>query len=69
MDPAISPFATTDGRIYCVGAGKSYVIQAGPKFEILAQNDLGDPNRSSPAVAGGRIYVKGGRYLFCIGKR
>lgn len=69
VDPAISPFTTPEGRIYCVGAGKSVVVKAGPKFELLAQNDLGDPSRASPAVAGGRIYIKGGRYLFCIGKK
>lgn len=69
IDPAISPFTTAEGRIYCASAGKSFVLQAGTKLDILAQNDLGDPGRASPAVAAGRIYVKGGRYLFCIGKK
>jgi len=69
VDQALSPFTTPDGRIYCAGAGKSYVLKAGPTPEILAQNDLGDPSRASPAVAGGRIFLKGGRYLFCIGKK
>lgn len=67
FDPAISPFATPDGRIYCASAGKSYVIKAGAKFEILAQSDLGDASRASPAVAGGRIFLKGSQFLFCIG--
>jgi outer membrane protein assembly factor BamB len=64
---AVSPFATADGLIYCVSGGKSYVLKAGPMLEILARNDLGDPSRASPAVAAGRIYIKGGRYLYCIG--
>lgn len=68
LDPAVSPFATPDGTIYCATAGTSYVIKGGTKCEVLARNDLGDASRASPAVAAGRIYLKGGRYLFCIGR-
>ena len=46
-----SPIATPDGRVYLASAGKSYVVKAGPKLEILATNDLGD---GSPASPGGR---------------
>jgi len=69
VETAASPFATPDGRIYCASAGKSYVLKAGARPEIMAVNDLGDPSRASPAVAGGRIFLKGGLYLFCIGKK
>ena len=69
LDPAVSPIVTPDGLIYCASAGTSYVIKAGPKLEVLARNDLGDSSRSSPAVAGGRIYLKGARSLFCVGKK
>ena len=31
-----SPFATPEGRIYFASAGKSYVIKAGPSFELVA---------------------------------
>ena len=68
LDQAISPIATADGRIYCASAGRSYVLKAGPTLEVLAHNDLGDPSRASAAIARGRLYLKGGRYLFCIGK-
>ena len=69
LDTALSPFATPDGRIYCAGAGKSYVIKAGPKLEVLGKSDLGDSSRASPAVAAGRIYLKGGRFLYCVGAK
>jgi outer membrane protein assembly factor BamB len=69
VDQAVSPIATADGRIYCASAGRSYVVQAGPAFEILGSSDLGDPGRGSPAVASGRIYLKGSRFLFCVGKK
>ena len=41
ISPSTSPIATADGRIYFASSGRSYVLKAGPKFEILANNDLG----------------------------
>lgn len=67
-DSAVSPFVTPDGLIWCVTGGKSVIVKAGAKPEVVARNDLGDPGRASPAVAKGCIYVKGGRWLFCIGR-
>ena len=64
-----SPFVTPEGRIYCASAGRTYVIKAGPKPEVLAVNDLGDDSPASAAVAGGRIYLKGRRFLYCVGKK
>jgi outer membrane protein assembly factor BamB len=66
---AASPFTTPEGRIYVASAGKSHVVQTGDKLELLASNDLGDPSPASPAVADGRIYLKGQRYLWCIGAK
>jgi outer membrane protein assembly factor BamB len=63
-----SPIATADGRIYCASSGKSYVVRAGPKFALLATNDVGDPSQASPAIADGKIYLKGKQFLFCIGQ-
>jgi outer membrane protein assembly factor BamB len=65
-----SPFVTPEGRIYFASAGKSYVVKAGPKFEVLATNTLpGGDDGPSPAVSGGRIFVKSSQTLFCIGKK
>jgi outer membrane protein assembly factor BamB len=69
VEPAASPVATPDGRVYFATAGKSYVLKAGPRPEVLGRSDLGDPSRASPAVAGGRLFLKGGRYLYCIGNK
>ncbi len=69
VSTASSPIATPDGRIYFASAGKTFVVRAGPKFELLATNDLGDPNSSSPAVSGGRLILKGQRHLFCVGEK
>lgn len=61
--------ATADGRIYIASGGKSYVVKAGPKLDVLGVNDLGDPSHASPAIAGGKLYIRGGRNLYCIGKK
>ncbi len=64
-----SPVADGDGRIYFASGGKSFVVKAGPTLEILAENDLGDPNHASPAVANGRLYLMGLKHLWCIAAR
>jgi hypothetical protein len=70
VSPGASPIATADGRIYFAGSGRSYVIKAGPDYEVLATNELNDgPDYATPAVSGGRIYVKGKSYLWCLGSK
>jgi outer membrane protein assembly factor BamB len=68
LTPSASPIATPDGRIYFAGPGRTYVISASPRFDVLATSDLNDGhNFTTPAVAGGRIYIKGRSHLWCIG--
>lgn len=69
MNTAASPVLTADGRVYLANAGKSYVVKAGPTFEILATNDLADPASASPAVAGGKLFLKGQKFLWCVGTK
>lgn len=64
-----SPIATPDERIYYAGSGPSWVIKAGPKFELLGKSDLGEPSSASAAVSDGRIFLKGQRTLFCVGQK
>jgi hypothetical protein len=61
--------AAADGLLYFASGGKSYVVRAGPKFEIVAANDLADPSNASPAIAGGQIFIRGTSFLYCIGKK
>jgi outer membrane protein assembly factor BamB len=69
VSTAASPFTTPEGRIYAASAGKSFVVKAGEKPVVLASNDLEDASPCSPAVAEGRIYLKGRRWLWCIGTK
>ena len=55
------------GRLYVASRdGATLVAKAGPEFEILSMNRLDDGFDASPAVAGGEIYLRGQRYLYCI---
>ncbi len=64
-----SPVADGSGRIYFANAGRSYVIQAGGEFKVLAVNDLHDGSHPSPAVANGRMFLVGAEYVHCVGRK
>ena len=64
-----SPIVTRNGTIYLASGGKSYVIKAGEKLDRLATNDLEDQSPASPAAAHGMLVIKGGRFLYGIGKK
>jgi outer membrane protein assembly factor BamB len=49
-------------------AGKTHVLKAGPRFEVLGTNDLGDAILATPAVAGGRVFLRTSRHLYCLGE-
>jgi outer membrane protein assembly factor BamB len=61
-----SPWAY-DGRIFCLDQdGRTFVLKAGPKFELLATNKLDDTFAASPAIAGGDLLLRGATHLYCI---
>jgi outer membrane protein assembly factor BamB len=56
-----------DGRIYMTSEkGKTYVIKAGTKFEILAENDLQDKILASPALSGSVLFMRSESHLYRI---
>ena len=63
-----SPIAF-DGKILLTSEdGDTFMVKAGPKHEILATNSVGEPVYASPAVADGRIFIRGEKNLYAIGK-
>jgi outer membrane protein assembly factor BamB len=59
-----------DGKIYITNEdGVTTVFRAGPKFELVAENNLDDYALSSPAISEGQIFLRTAQYLYCIGKR
>jgi len=61
-----SPWAA-NGKIFCLDdSGQTFVIQSGPEFKLLGQNPLNEMCWSSPAVAGGALYLRTVDHLYCI---
>lgn len=72
MRPAIysSSPVLADGRLYMSNEeGTTVVLKAGPEFEVLAENDLGEYTLSSPAISDGQIFLRTEKAVYCIGQR
>ena len=64
-----SPWAS-DGKIYCLNEeGKTFVIPAGPKFEVVRVNDLDEFSLATPAFAGDRLLLRTETRLYSIRQR
>jgi outer membrane protein assembly factor BamB len=48
--------------------GDTYLLKAGPVHEIVRTNSVDEPVYSSLAISNGRIYIRGEKHLFAIGK-
>ena len=63
-----SPIAA-NGFIYAVNTSGTFaVFRAGDTLEVTAVNKLGESVRSTPALAGNRIYVRGADHLWAFGQ-
>jgi len=47
--------------------GDTFIVKAGPKHEIIGTNSIGEAVYASPAIAEGRIFIRGEKNLYCIG--
>jgi outer membrane protein assembly factor BamB len=64
-----SPVAA-DGRIYLSSEdGDIFVVKAGTAYELLATNGMGERLMATPALSSGRMFVRGERHLFAIGRK
>jgi outer membrane protein assembly factor BamB len=63
-----SPVAA-DGKIYTLSEeGTVTVLKAGGNWEVLAINRFDDPSHATPAIDGGRIYLRTRSMLYCFGR-
>lgn len=63
-----SPVAV-DGKVFFTNDhGETFVLRAGPKFELLHTNRIGESVLASPALVDGRWYIRTDRNVFAIGK-
>ena len=64
-----SPVAA-DGKIYLSSEdGDIFVVKAGATYELGATNGMGERLMATPALSNGRMFVRGERHLFAIGRR
>jgi outer membrane protein assembly factor BamB len=58
-----------DGKVYlCSDAGIVIVLKASEKYEVLAENELEETIRATPALVGGVVYVRTAEHLWAFGK-
>ena len=61
-----------DGRLYYVSRqGGTYVVAAKPEFKLLSHNTIESDNtiwNAAPIVDDGRLLIRSGKALYCIGK-
>jgi outer membrane protein assembly factor BamB len=63
-----SPVAA-DGKVYLVSEdGETIVLSAGRTPTVLARNRLNARQLASPAIAGGRLFIRADDVLYAIGK-
>jgi outer membrane protein assembly factor BamB len=59
-----------DGKIYFASEdGDIYVVKAGPSFEVLSKNAMGEVCMASPALSNGVIYIRTSAHVVAIAAR
>jgi outer membrane protein assembly factor BamB len=59
-----------NGKVFFTNdQGETFVLKAGPDFELLHVNRIGERTLASPALVDGRWYIRTERHLFCIGDK
>ncbi len=62
-----SPTAA-DGKVFLASLdGKVTVLESAAQWQVLGVNDLGDEIHATPALSGGRVYVRTRGTLYCFG--
>jgi outer membrane protein assembly factor BamB len=63
-----SPVAA-EGRVFFLNTeGLCTVVSASPRFDKLVENKLDDQTIASPAISDNRIFIRGQKTLYCIGR-
>jgi outer membrane protein assembly factor BamB len=59
----------SNDKIYCSSEdGDIFVVKAGPKYELLATNPVGEVMMATPAISDGLVIVRGLNHLFAFGE-
>ena len=66
-DYQASPVAAENKVFLASADGKITILKAGGQWEVLGMNDLGEEIHATPALSGGRIYVRTRGAVYCFG--
>ena len=61
-----SPFAFNGHLFFLSEDGLTYVVKAGPEFEIVERNPLDELCLASPAAAGDKLLIRTASKLYCL---
>lgn len=61
-----SPVAFEGKLLLISEEGETFIVKAGPQHEVLRTNSIGEPVYASPAIADGKIFIRGEKNLYCI---
>jgi outer membrane protein assembly factor BamB len=65
--PSWGSLVSAGGRLYVTNhAGETLVFAAGPRFELLAKNPLGERVLASIAVSDSDLFIRSYKHLWCI---
>ena len=57
-----------DGLVHFLSdEGVTKIVRPGEKFELVAENALGENCYASPAVSQGQIFIRAEKHLYAIG--
>jgi outer membrane protein assembly factor BamB len=67
IDTIYASIVGAAGRVYVTGrSGRTVVLERGPAFKVLAQNDLGEGVDASPVILGKTLLLRAAKNLYCI---
>lgn len=61
-----TPVVVDGHLIWCAKDGHCTVLKTGPKFEIVAENELEEPITASPVISNGTLYLRTYNALYAI---
>jgi len=64
-----SSMALANARLYVINqGGDAFVLNASPKFQVLATNSIGETTMGSMAMSDGEIFIRTHKRLWCVGQ-
>ncbi len=68
-EPSASPVMVGDDILMLAEDGEFVVFKAATKYDEVSKGKLGEPVFASPAVADGKVFIRGMTHLYCFGKK